>query len=218
VWWGALGTSDLTLRLFGGPVPGRRGRVEEVHVPTFVPDKRYLVFLSNRDWRLSPVTARQSYAIERVHGKEILVSGDGHALAGIDDAEGPRRLFSVYTIPDEVEDGFIPGVDPRVTPAMVARAYSVPELMAALRAWSAQQDVFVHGRFNERPFTTGVWRILRATPDASTGAAVAAPELAPRGDRPAVASREPNACGEHPVPTDSEPGGDSSRCLKGGVQ
>jgi hypothetical protein len=32
-----------------------------------VQGRRYVVYLSNRDWRLSPVTARQAYVIERVH-------------------------------------------------------------------------------------------------------------------------------------------------------
>ena len=69
VLWGELRGPTVVLRMFGGPVPGRRGRVDEVHIPTFVRSKRYVVFLSNRDWRLSPVTARQSFIIERVKGR-----------------------------------------------------------------------------------------------------------------------------------------------------
>src|SRR6185295_13813868 len=149
----------------GGPVPGRTGRIDEVHVPTFVRGKTYLVFLSNRDWRLSPVTARQSYLVELVHDKEIVVTTDGFAVAGIDDVTGPIPLFPVYNIPEEIDENFAPRVSEVVTPDMVARAASPKALVEALQSWAKANEVSVNGTFNDKPYRTANWRFPRMTPD-----------------------------------------------------
>jgi hypothetical protein len=229
VLWGNFDAPAVTLRPFGGTVPGRRGRVDETHIPTFVQGSRYVVFLSNRDWRLSPVTARQAYLVERVHDKDLVVTLDGHAVFGIDDVEGPRRSFAVYRIPDEVDDNFVPEVDAGVTPDMLRRAYSVREFAEALRTWGSRQGVAVHGAFNDRPYTTGDWRFFATVPERSAAGAVvagAAPKMfgppAGRGTSPVremSPARESRACGGDPAtPLDRDPGDRSAACDNGGVR
>jgi hypothetical protein len=219
VLWGRFRAPSVTLRLFGGPVPGRRGRVDEVHIPTFVRGKSYLVFLSNRDWRLSPVTARQSFIIERVQGKDIVVTTDGYAVFGIDAVTGPTRQFSVYRIPNEIDENLVPPVDTSITPKMVAEVYSAAEFVAELRAWASRNKVSVSGSFNEKPYATTSWRILKTTQGKAPGRPPSGKlEFAPKAGQPNTPGRDPKACGEHPEPTDADPADRSSVCADGGVQ
>jgi hypothetical protein len=220
VLWGELRGSNVVLRLFGGPVPGRRGRVDEIHIPTFVRGKRYLVFLSNRDWRLSPVTARQAFIIERVHGKDLLVTTDGHALSGIDDVVGPKRGFPVYRIPREVDENFVPAIDDAVTRSMVARVYSAAEFVAHLKAWATRNRIAVNGSFNDKPYRVASWRIAETTSDRSSAGAPPEKELefAPKAGRPARPEREKKPCSERAAPADADPRDRSTMCEEGGPQ
>jgi hypothetical protein len=208
VLWGDFREERVTLKLFGGTVPGRVGRIDEVHVPTFVRGKSYLVFLSNREWRLSPVTARQAYLVESIHGKEIVVSTDGFAVAGIDDVTGPIPLFPVYNLPDEIDENYEPRVSEEVTPELVARAASPKELVEALQGWAKANEVTVNGSFTDRPYSTGNWRFPRMTPDPNDPPRD--PVFEPRPDRPFRPEPEQNACGDRtdlpPCPDDSEGG------------
>ena len=222
VLWGTFDASAVTLRLFGGTVPGHRGRVDETHIPTFARDSRYIVYLSNRDWRLSPVTAHQAYLVERIHGKDLVVTRDGHAVFGIDDVAGPRRTFAVYRIPDEVDDNFVPEVDTSITPEMVSRAYSVREFADALRTWGSRHDVAVHGGFNDRPYTTGNWRVFDTMPERSAaglGLASAAPRLIGPQDGRETPAREVKVCGgDAATPLDRDPRDRTAACDNGGVR
>jgi hypothetical protein len=219
LWGRAIGPS-VTLRLFGGRVPGRRGRVDEVHVPTFVQGKRYLVFLSNRDWRLSPVTARQSFLIERVHDKDIVVTADGYAVRGIDNVVGPIRRFPVYRIPDEIDENFVPPIDTDATPKMVTDAYSPAQLVAALKSWAARTGVSVSGTFRDRPYRTAVWRVVKAAGGRkSTGSPAGQPQdFAPKAGQPSAPSREAKPCWEQSQPTDADPKDPSVTCVDGGAR
>jgi hypothetical protein len=210
VLWGEVKSSNISLKLFGGPVPGRRGRVDEVHIPTFVRGKRYVVFLSNRDWRLSPVTARQSFIIERVQGKDILVTTDGYAVSGIDNATGPIRRFRVYRIPNEIDENFVPSIDVSITSKMIEGAYSATAFVADLKAWALRNSISVHGAFNEQPYRTGSWRIMQATPHQL--------EFAPRPGGKSATEREQKPCGDKSVPTDGDPKERSLLCAEGDGQ
>jgi hypothetical protein len=178
-----------------------------------VRDKRYLVFLSNRDWRLSPVTARQSFFIERVSGKEILVTTDGYAVFGIDDAVGPSRRFPIYRIPEEVDEKFVPQILSDITAEMVQRVYSAAEFVADLKAWAARNGVSVKGAFNEQPYQTGSWRFAQTRPDASS--ARPSKEFTPPTGRPSKPGRDQKSCWDRAIPTDSDPKDRSSTCVDG---
>jgi hypothetical protein len=220
--WGDFRGTSVTLKLFGGPVPGRRGRVDEVHVPTFVQGKTYLVFLSNRDWRLSPVTARQSYLVERIHDRDVVVTTDGYAVSGINDVTGPARKFPVYRIPREIPDNFVPAVARDVTPAQVAEASSPARLVADLKAWGRRNGVSVHGTFTDRPYRTANWRIETTTPDRTAEKAAAAqePVFAPQAGRPSAPEREQKTCGDRSTAVDADPRDRSMSCTddEGGAQ
>jgi hypothetical protein len=214
VLWGESLPPNVTLKLFGGRLPSR-GRVDEVHIPKFVMGKRYLVFLSNRDWRLSPVTAHQAFIIERVQNKDVLVTTDGYAVYGIDDATGPIRQFPVYLIPDEIDDNFIPEIAPRITTEMVAGVYSPEEFASSLRTWAARNSVSVSGSFNDQPFVTGNWRVNKAVPDREVGSDPRNQFEPPPGPRKEH-DREQTPCSNRTTPTDSDPRDRSPLCPEGG--
>ena len=220
VLWGSLRAPSVVLKLFGGPVPGHRGRVDEVHIPTFVRDKTYLVFLSNRDWRLSPVTARQAFIIERVQGKDLVVTTNGYAVYGIDNVVGPIRTFPVYRIPDGIDENFVPTLDPGITPKMLATAYSVAEFITNLKSWASRNKVSVSGTFNDRPYGTGSWNIVSAIPYRASRKSLAGrqAEFGPKAGRPGPPGREEKACWEHAKPTDADPHDKSVICPDGGVR
>lgn len=218
VLWGEIRSPDVMLKLFGGHVPGHRGRIDEVHIPTFVRGKTYLVFLSNRDWRLSPVTARQAFIIEKVQGKDIVATRDGFAVFGIDDATGPIRKFPVYRMPkNEIDEKFVPPIDTSITPSMVASAYSPTEFVRELKAWAARNNVLVSGTFNDQPYSsTGSWHIIQETAGKSSGREPA--EQSETG--PSAPDREAVPCWNRPDPSDSDadPKDFSSLCRQGGPQ
>jgi hypothetical protein len=218
VLWGEIKSSNVTLRLFGGPVPDRRGRIQEVHIPTFVRGKTYLVFLSNRDWRLSPVTGRQSFIVEKVQGKEILVTTDGYAIFGIDDVIGPIRKFPIYRIPDETDETFVPSIDKSVTPSMVADAYSASEFVTELKAWASRKDVSVKGTFHDQPYSsTGSWRAVKETAGKSSGRE---PVEQLETGRPSAPDPEKEPCWNRldPRDSDADPKDFSSMCREAGPQ
>jgi hypothetical protein len=66
----------VVLDVYGGPLPdGTFAAVADE--PHFIMGKKYVVFLSNRPWRVSPVVRRMAFRVEGVGGKEVLVSNDG---------------------------------------------------------------------------------------------------------------------------------------------
>lgn len=215
--WGEIRSPDITLKLFGGALPGGRGRVDEVHIPKFVTGKRYLVFLSNREWRLSPVTAHQAFIIERVGNKDVLVTLDGYAVYGIDDATGPVRKFPVYRIPKEIDDNFIPTIDTHITSRMVAGAYSPVEFVSDLRGWAKRNNISVSGTFNDQPYTTGNWRINKSVPDRNMAGATGK-QFEPRPGERKDHIREQLPCWNRTTPTDSDPRDRSLPCPEGGAK
>ncbi len=72
----------LTLLTFGGQLPnGRMTSVSEL--PRFVPGGRYVIFLRNTDWRYSPVITNHAYRVERIAGREVLITTDGVGVTGV---------------------------------------------------------------------------------------------------------------------------------------
>jgi|GEM_PF-6424178 len=61
----------------------------------FVPGARYLVFLRNTNWNLSPVVGEYCFRIEAIQGRQMLISRDGSAVVGLH-AEGLVRSASLF--------------------------------------------------------------------------------------------------------------------------
>ena len=75
-------TDTMQLRVFGGPIPGGR-YARDSEAPRYAVGRRYLLFLFNTDWRFSPVIGDLAFRVERVAGREVLVSPDGQGVTGV---------------------------------------------------------------------------------------------------------------------------------------
>ena len=72
---------ELTLKSFGGPTPNGRW-MDWSEGQKFALHSRYIVFLRNTDWTYSPILGDLAYRIERVAGREVLLSSTGRAVVG----------------------------------------------------------------------------------------------------------------------------------------
>jgi hypothetical protein len=94
---GAEQPASLDLYTFGGPLPG--GSYMQVsELPRYVIGGRYLLLLRNSDWRYSPVIGDHAYRIERIAGKDVLISTSGRAVTGLGD-EGVDTNTAAITLP-----------------------------------------------------------------------------------------------------------------------
>jgi len=144
----------VRLRSFGGPLPDGR-RVDEMHTPTFAYGKRYLVFLRNTDWTLSPVVGGMALRVEEVAGKPVLVTAGGATVAGVGEAGLVLGAHIFEPLPAGVEPGYQPSIAPWVTRATVERALGARELVAALSSFSIHAGVEVSGGFSPDPVAYG---------------------------------------------------------------
>ena len=74
--------SQVRIATLGGPLPGRRILVIP-ELPEFRRDSIYIVVLTASDWFYSPVVANYAFRVERLGGREVLVTQTGHPIVGI---------------------------------------------------------------------------------------------------------------------------------------
>lgn len=74
---------QLEIRQFGGPLPDG-SMVVVAELPEFIEGERYVVFLRNTAWNLSPVVGNLAFRVETVGAAEALVNTDGLAVVGVD--------------------------------------------------------------------------------------------------------------------------------------
>jgi hypothetical protein len=105
----------MSLRVFGGPLPGGRyAKVSES--PRYLAGRRYLLFLFNTDWRFSPVIGDLAFRIESAAGAEILISPTGLGVTGVSPLGVETRTRRLY-----LPEG-LPGVGAvQVAPTPVAQ-------------------------------------------------------------------------------------------------
>lgn len=108
-------TDTMSLRVFGGPVPG--GRYADIsESPRYQVGRRYLLFLFNTDWRFSPVIGELAFRVEPVAGTEVLISPDGLGVTGVSPLGVETRTRILY-----LPEG-LPGIGAvRVAPTPVTR-------------------------------------------------------------------------------------------------
>jgi len=90
-------SSTLELYTFGGLLPDG-SYVEVSELPRYALGARYLLFLRNTDWRYSPVIGDYAYRLERIAGKDTLISTSGRAVTGLTD-EGVETHTGSITDP-----------------------------------------------------------------------------------------------------------------------
>lgn len=95
VHFGKLPLEKLSFVRRGGEYPDGRMLLVS-HSPEFVRGGRYLVFLRNTSWNLTPVVGEYAFRFEKAEdGRELLIAPDGGAVIDFD-AEGPRVSEALY--------------------------------------------------------------------------------------------------------------------------
>jgi len=152
---GAVAPPSVEIRSFGGRLPDGR-EVLATHVPALLPGKRYLVFLRNTEWTLSPVAFGQAFRVETVASVPVLVDPQGRLVMGLGSAgtvPGPS-LFA-----EPASGGLDPAAPERVATwigADLARqALDASELVASLRAFAKARDAWPSGEFSPFPVIHG---------------------------------------------------------------
>ena len=92
---GGAHTDTMTLRVFGGRIPGGRD-AELSESPRYIVGKRYVLFLFNTDWRFSPVIGDLAFRIERVDRSEVLISPGGQGVTGVSPLGVETRTRMLY--------------------------------------------------------------------------------------------------------------------------
>ena len=155
----------VEIRHFGGPLPNGRMLVA-AELPVFMQGKRYIVFLRNTAWNVSPVVGALALRVETVDGTEVLVSSEGQALLAVS-TEGITLGPTLFTNPDM--DGTPPKALGENLPAF-GKPLDRGSFMEALGVTLAAQGLTVGGTFYDRPAGEFKWRAQRTAPSVGSKA------------------------------------------------
>jgi hypothetical protein len=144
----------LELFQFGGQLPNQR-MMAAAELPVFVRGARYVVFLRNTAWNISPVVGGLALRVENVDGNELLVASHGETViglgaGGVDFAEAlfePAPYSGRPAVRNEVTLSSLPG-----------RPLDRRSFVAALRAELDAQNLSITGPFYDRPAGGFTWR------------------------------------------------------------
>jgi hypothetical protein len=198
-------TGSLELRSFGGFLPDG-SEMSATHVPRLAHGERYLVFLRNTDWALSPIAFEHAFRVVKIGAARGLVDPYGRLVAGL----GHHGVVPGPEIFARPQGGLDPARPERfavwVTEAHVARALDPIELVGALRSFAEATAIWPSGAFSRAPAVNSAspWRRVATTP-------VAAPPSPSTDGVPACF--DPSL---EPKDTDATPN-DAEMCIDGGA-
>jgi hypothetical protein len=143
----ARAPSGLSILQKGGDYPdGRRLHVSDM--PTFAVGKRYVIFLRNTAWSLSPVVGLSALRVEAEGNRELLIGAGGGALEGFSSA-GMGFSRALFSTPGRHE--ILPAKLPEaVAPAA---AMGVNALLAQVDAQLSARGLALSGKFFDEPVT-----------------------------------------------------------------
>ncbi|MFB1482532.1 hypothetical protein [Corallococcus sp. RDP092CA] len=171
---------ELRLKQAGGAMPDGRQLVVS-HVPRFVRGARYVVFLRNTGWSLSPVLDEHAFRVESVGGREVLVGAEGGLVAGLGPA-GVRQTAPVFETVD------LMGARPALRAE--ARGQAAPEgmereaFLSLLQSHLRARGLTVSGTFREEPVATASSLSVPVTPAVGARSVPGAVPLQPERDVP----------------------------------
>lgn len=180
-------SDTVEIRHFGGPTPNGR-MVVAAELPVFVKDKRYLVFLRNTAWNLSPVVGDLALRVESQGGSELLVDSDGRAVTGVG-AKGVSLGAALFEGPQI--DGSAPKALASVAAASASQQALRPEtLVRQLGQNLAAQGLKVEGSFLTRPAGAFKWRAVQVAARPGRQAAGTPMTARTAASTPAAAERD----------------------------
>ena len=151
---------ELRLKQAGGLLPDGRQLVVS-HVPRFVLGARYVVFLRNTAWSLSPVLDGHVFRVESVGGREVLVGPEGGLVAGLGSA-GVRWTAPVFET--VALQGGRPALRAGVEAARLPDALGREAFVALLQNHLRARGLSVTGAFREEPVATASSLSVPVTP------------------------------------------------------
>jgi hypothetical protein len=160
---GGGGPRTLELWQFGGTLPSGRMMVA-AELPVFVAGQRYVLFLRNTSWNVSPIVGELALRVEKAAGAEVLVTSAGHPVVGVT-AAGPALGAALFE-PAPYGGGGVAvkrGADGKEV-AVAAGALDRRGFLAAVKTQLAQQKLAVSGATLPRPSGLFQWRGQRVTP------------------------------------------------------
>jgi hypothetical protein len=170
--------AKVELLQFGGMLPNGRLMVA-AELPVFVKGYRYLVFLRNTAWNLSPVVGSLAFRVDAVGGAEVLVSSDGHAVTGVD-TSGTEFGAALFEPTPYAGGAAAPKAGGML--AFARKPMDRRRFVAALRALLDEQGLKAAGPFYEHPAGGFKWRGQAVVPHGQKPAAGAGrAEIDPTG-------------------------------------
>ncbi len=159
---------SLELWQFGGSLPNGR-LVVAAELPVLTKGKRYLLFLRNTEWNVSPIVGLWALRVEPLGSGEALVTSDGQAVLGA--GEAGLTLGAALFEPAPLD-----GSAAKPRPAAAAAA-ALPDRAALLRALAAAmtaQRLQASGTFLARPAGRCLWRGQAVAPHGQVNSSAAA--------------------------------------------
>lgn len=171
--------TQVKIRQFGGVLPNGRRLVVAEHAD-FFQGKRYVVFLRNTAWNLSPVVGQLALRVETVEGREVLVNDAGQAVTGV----GPSGLeFSRAIFQRADTASASPATVANVPEGEVRQTLDRSQFISSLRGTLQRQGLNLKGEFFDYPAGEFNWRRSTTLPSsASSGADSGQPPKPPERD------------------------------------
>jgi hypothetical protein len=163
---------EVRLKQAGGLLPDGRRRVVS-HVPRFVRGARYVVFLRNTGWSLSPVLDENAFRVEAVDGREVLVDAEGALVSGLG-SSGVRRTAPLFEPVDL--DGARPALRTGANVRAAAEALGREAFLSLLQNHLRARGLGVAGTFRDEPVATASSLSVPVVPAAGVAPA---PGIAP---------------------------------------
>lgn len=166
---------SLELWQFGGSLPDGR-LVVAAELPVLTKGKRYLLFLRNTEWNVSPIVGPWALRVEPLGRGEALVTGDGQAVLGV--GEAGLALGAALFEPAPLDGSPAkPLAAATVATAAAARTAALADraaLLRALEAAMAARQLQASGTFLARPAGRFHWRGQAVAPHGQLNSSAAA--------------------------------------------
>jgi hypothetical protein len=124
-------------------------------LPVFVLGKRYVVFLRNTDWNLSPIVGDLALRVEKTATGELVVNSDGQPVTSID-ANG--FTFGPILFEPFDRDGSAPKIINDAVRALPRAPLDSERVTGLLQTTLAAQALQVSGSFSAKPAFAFNWR------------------------------------------------------------
>jgi hypothetical protein len=148
--------ATLTFKQFGGDLPNGR-RVTVSHQQTFIAGERYLVFLRNTKWALSPVVGDYAVRVASADSREVLVNDSGEPVVGLD-SEGLQVGEPVFEPVNRLDKALPKAIARDKRGPVSDRSLDRAHFVSALKGHLSSRGLRVAGAFSGAPLNSYDWK------------------------------------------------------------